>query len=387
VFNLDFRLPEELEMLQKTIRRFVEKECLELEQHLCNTDPDWVELPKEEHERIANKLKENGLWALSTPADLGGGGVGPLGMVVAQEEKSKTTIGTAHHSPFGGEPPGILYNAKGDQVEKYLLPMIRGEIRSAMANTEPGAGSDAAAIQTTAVKKGDKWVINGTKLFSTLADKADFLFVTAVTDKEKRGRGGITMFLVDADTPGFTVNRKVPVIRPQYSTELYFDNVEVPESQILGEVGQGFHLFKEWAAYGRIRMAATCLGMAQRALDMSIQHAKQRETFGKQLATRQAVQWMLVDSAVEIKTARLLTYETAWRLEQGEDVLEEASMCKLYGTEMAFRVLDRAIQIHGGMGLTKELPLERWFRDIRVMRIVEGATEIQKFIIARKMLR
>lgn len=384
---MNFKLPEELEMLQKTMRKFVTKECLPLEQHLCNTNPDWVELPKEDHDRIVNKLKENKLWALTTPTELGGGGVGPLGMVVAQEEKCKTTIGTAHHSPFGGEPPGILYNAKGDQREKYLLPMIRGEKRSAMANTEPAAGSDAAAIQTTAVKDGSNWVINGTKLFSTLADKADFLFVTAVTDKEKRGRGGITMFLVDADTPGFKVNRKVPVIRPQYSTELIFDNVVVPESQVLGEVGQGFQLFKEWAAYGRIRMAATCLGMSQRALEMSIQHAKQRETFGKPLATRQAVQWMLVDSAVEIKTARLLTYETAWRLEQGEDVLEEASMCKLYATEMAFKVLDRAIQIHGGMGLTKELPLERWLRDVRVMRIVEGATEIQKFIIARKMLR
>jgi acyl-CoA dehydrogenase len=384
---MDFKLPDELEMIQKTIRKFVEKECLPLEQHLCNTDPDWVELSEDEHNRIANKLKEIGLWALTTPVELGGGGVGPLGMVIAQEEKSRTTIGTAHHSPFGGEPPGILYNAKDDQIEKYLLPIIRGEKRSAMANTEPGAGSDAAAIQTTAVKKGNHWVINGLKLFSTLADRADFLFVTAVTDKEKRGRGGITMFLVDTNTPGVIINRKVPVIRPQYSTELFFDNVTVPDSQILGELGQGFHLFKEWAAYGRIRMAASCLGMAQRALDMSIRHAKQRETFGKALSTRQAVQWMLVDSAVEIKTARLLTYETAWRLEQGENVLEEASMCKLYATEMAFKVVDRAIQIHGGMGLTKELPLERWFREIRVMRIVEGATEIQKFIIARKMLR
>lgn len=384
---MDFKLSDELQMLQSTIRKFVEKECLPLEQHLCNTDPDWVELPEDEYYRISNKLKENGLWALTTPTELGGCGVGPLGMVIAQEEKSKTTIGTAHHSPFGGEPPGILYNAKGDQIEKYLLPMVSGGKRSAMANTEPGAGSDAAAIQTTAVKQGDHWVINGTKLFSTLADRADFLFVTAVTDKDKRGRSGITMFLVDKDTPGLTVNRKVPVIRPQYSTELYFDNLTVPDSQILGELGQGFHLFKEWAAYGRIRMAATCLGMAQRALDMSIKHAKQRETFGKPLADRQAIQWMLVDSAVDIKTARLLTYETAWRLEQGENVLEEASMCKLHATEMAFKVVDRAIQIHGGMGLTKELPLERWFRDIRVMRIVEGATEIQKFIIARKMLR
>ncbi|RKQ35722.1 acyl-CoA dehydrogenase family protein [Oceanobacillus halophilus] len=384
---MDFRLPEEIQMLRSTIRKFVEKECRPLEQQLCNTNPDWVELPEEEHKRISDKLKDNGLWALTTPTELGGGGVGPLGMAVAQEEKSKTTIGTAHHSPFGGEPPGILYNAKDVQVDKYLLPVIRGEKRSAMANTEPGAGSDAAAIQTTATKEGDNWVINGTKLFSTLADRADFLFVTAVTDKEKRGRGGITMFLVDANTDGFKVNRKVPVIRPQYSTELIFDNVIVPNSQVLGEIGEGFQLFKEWAAYGRIKMAATCLGMAQRALDMSIRYAKQRETFGKALSTRQAVQWMLVDSAVDIKTARLLTYETAWKLERGEDVIEEASMCKLHATEMAFKVLDRSIQIHGGMGLTKELPLERWFRDIRVMRIVEGATEIQKFIIARKMLR
>lgn len=384
---MNFQLPEELVMLQKAIRRFVEKECLPLEQQLCNTDPDWVELPKEDFDRIANKLKENGLWALDVPEKYGGGGLGPLAMVVVTEEISKTTIGTAHHSPFGGRVPGILYNAKGEQIDKYLLPVIRGEKRPAMANTEPGAGSDAAAIQTTAVKDGDNWIINGTKIFSTMADKADFLFVTAVTDKEKRRNGGITMFLVDTNTPGFQVTRTIPVIRPQYTTELVFNNVVVPSANVLGEVGQGFQLFKEWAAYGRIRMAAACLGMAQRALEMSIAHAKQRVTFGQPLAKRQAIQWMLADSAVEIKAARLLTYETAWKMEQGIDVLEEASMCKLYATEMAFNVLDRAIQIHGGMGLTKELPLERWFREVRVMRIVEGASEIQRFVIARKLLR
>ncbi|MHB1127280.1 MAG: acyl-CoA dehydrogenase family protein [Bacillota bacterium] len=384
---MDFNLSDELKMLQQTIRRFVEDECLPLERLLCYTDPDWVELPPEEHQRLANKLKDAGLWAMSVPEEYGGGGLGPLAMVVVTEERSKTTIGTAHHNPFGGDPPGILYSCNEEQKEKYLFPVIRGEKRTAMANTEPDAGSDAAAIRTSAVKDGNNWVINGTKRFSTLSDKADFIFLTAVTDKEKRGRGGITMFLVDKGTPGFEITKLVPVIRPQYSTELNFDNLVLPSSQVLGKVGYGFDLFKAWASYGRLMMAASCLGRAQRAYDMAREYSKQRSTFGQTLSNRQAVQWMLVDSAIEIKAARLMTYEVAWKMERGEDVTEEASMCKLYATEMAFKVVDRAIQIHGGMGLTKELPLERWFREIRVMRIVEGPNEIQRFIIARKLLR
>jgi acyl-CoA dehydrogenase len=384
---MNFKLPDELEMLKQTLRSFVEKECMPLERELCYSDPDWEELPENEMKRLQDLVKKHGLWAMFAPEEYGGGGIGPLGMVVATEEISKSTIGTAHRNPFGGNPPGILYKCKGEQIDKYLLPVIRGEKRTAMCQTEPDAGSDAAAIRTLAVKDGDNWIINGRKLFSTLADRAEFCFVTTITDKEKGGRGGITMFMVDTDTPGFSVERVVRVMRPQHSTEVVLDNVVVPSSNILGEVGEGFKLFREWASYNRLKLAASCVGRAQRALDMTIKHAKQRVTFGKPLATRQAVQWMIVDAALEIRLARLLTFEIAWKLEQGMDVTEEASFAKLYGTEMAFRVLDKAIQIHGGLGLCKELPLERWFREVRVMRIVEGASEIQRFILSRYLLR
>jgi alkylation response protein AidB-like acyl-CoA dehydrogenase len=383
-----YELPEELKMLQQTMRRFVEKECRPLERQLCYEDPDWVELPKEMADHLTKVLKDNGLWALYAKEEYGGGGLNALGMVVCEEEVSKTTIGTAHHNPIrAGNPPGILYNCKGSQVDRYLIPVVQGEKRTAMANTEPGAGSDAAAIRTTAVRDGDKWIINGTKLFSTMADTADFLTMTALTDKEKRGKGGITMFIVDTDTPGFSVAKKVPVIRPQYSTELVFDNVVLTDENVLGEVGQGLDLFKEWTATGRLKMAAKALGMAQRAHDLALEYAKIRNTFGQTLSKRQAIQWMLVDNALDLKTARLLIHETAAKIDAGQKIPEEASMCKLYSVEAAYRVLDRSIQIHGGMGLTKELPIERWFREVRVMRIVEGASEIQRMIIQGYLLR
>ncbi|MDI6878408.1 MAG: acyl-CoA dehydrogenase family protein [Desulfitobacteriaceae bacterium] len=384
---MDFELSDEIKLMQSTMRKFVQNECLPLERQLCYSDPDWVELPEDTYKEMVQKVKNVGFWATAVPEKYGGAGLDPLTMCVIEVEKSKTTIGTAHHNPFGGNPPGILYKCKGEQIEKYLLPVIRGEKRTAMANTEPGAGSDAGAITTSAVKKGDHWVINGRKLFSTMSDKADFVFVTTVTDKEKRGRGGITMFIVDKGTPGFTVTRHVDVIRPQYSTELVFEDVVVPDSQVLGEVGQGFLLFQEWASYGRIMMAASCIGRAERAFQMSRDHSKQRVTFGQPLSQRQGIQWMLVDSAIEIKQAWLMMLECAWKLGRGEDVRQETAMLKLFATEMAFRVLDRAIQIHGGIGLTKELPLERWFREVRVMRIVEGASEIQRFVIGRNIVR
>ena len=384
---MDFTFSEEMKMMQATMRKFVEKECLPVERELCYKNPDWVELPEEIHRDLVTKVKKAGLWALSVPEKYGGLELDPLTVCLLRVEQSKTTIGTAHYNPFGGDPPGILYSCTEAQKEKYLLPVIRGEKRTAMGNTEPGAGSDAAAIATSAIKKGDKWILNGRKLFSTMADRADFVFITAVNDKEKKGNGGITMFMVDKGTPGFTVERQVEVIRPQYSTEISLDNVEVPESQVLGQVGYGFHLFQEWANHGRIMMAASCLGRCERAFKLALAHSKQRVTFGQPLSKRQAIQWMLVDSAIEMKQTWLMMLECAWKLTQKMDARNETAMLKLFATEMAFRVLDRAIQIHGGMGLTKELPLERWFREVRVMRIVEGASEIQRFVIARNLLR
>jgi alkylation response protein AidB-like acyl-CoA dehydrogenase len=381
-----FDLPDDLQLFKQTVDRFVERECRPAEERMLKEDPDWTVLPDDLHRSLVAKIEAAGLWGLGVPAELDGPGLGALGMVVFKEAISRTTIGTAHYSPFGGDPPGILYHCTREQRDKYLFPVIRGDTYPAMANTESEAGSDAQSIRTRATFDGTHWVINGRKMFSSLADRADFVMVTAVTDPQKRGRGGITMFLVDKGTPGFEVARLVPVIRPQYTTELVLDNVRVPPEQVLGEVGWGFRLFQQWANWGRLMIAAGALGVSDRALEMMMQWARTRVTFGKPLASRQSVQNMIVDSLAELKMARLMTYACAWKYDRGDDVRIETALCKVHCTEMAFRVLDRAIQVLGGLGLTKETPLERWFREIRVLRIGEGANEVLRWYVARQLL-
>lgn len=381
---MDFTLPAEILELKRTARRFVDEECIPLENEL---EPDWIELSPELNHRLVKKIKDLGLWGVGVPKEFQGAGLGAVGYTAVREEQCRSVIGTSHYTPFGGEIPAALFFATEQQKERYVLPVLVGEKRVAFAQTEPGAGSDAAAIQTTAVRDGDGWRLNGVKRFATMADRADLLLVVAVTDPVKRARGGITMFLVERDTPGLTVRRLIQVLRPQHSTELEFGNVFVPHENVLGEVGQGFVMAQKFLVKGRMGIAARCLGVAQRALDMTIAYARERETFGQPLSERQAVQWMLADSYMELHAARLMTYETAWKEDQGRDPRIEASEVKCLATEMAFRVLDRAIQVHGGIGLTKDLPLERWFREIRVLRIGEGPNEIHRWVLARSLLR
>lgn len=381
---MDFTLPREIAELKDTARRFVDEECIPLEREL---EPDWIELPPELHRRLVDKIKALGLWGVGVPKEFGGAGLGAIAYTAVREEECRSVIGTSHYTPFGGEIPAALFFATERQKERYVLPVLRGDKRVAFAQTEPGAGSDAAAIQTGAIRDGDGWRLSGVKRFATLADKADVLLVVAVTDPEKRARGGITMFLVDRETPGLTVRRIIKVLRPQHSTELEFDDVFVPNENVLGGVGQGFVMAQKFLVKGRMGIAARCLGVAQRALEMTIAYARERETFGKALSDRQAVQWMLADSYMELHTTRLLTYETAWEEDQGKDPRIAASEVKCFATEMAFRVLDRCIQVHGGIGLTKDLPLERWFREIRVLRIGEGPNEIHRWVVARSLLK
>ncbi|GIX49271.1 MAG: acyl-CoA dehydrogenase [Candidatus Tectimicrobiota bacterium] len=381
---MDFALPAPILERKLTARRFVDETCIPLEREL---EPDWIELPPELHRQLEAQIRALGLWAVGVPRELGGEGMGALGYTAIREEQCRTVIGTSHYTPFGGELPAPLYFASEEQKARYVLPILRGEKKVAFAQTEPGAGSDAAAIETRAVRDGDGWRLSGVKRFATLADRADVLLVVAVTDPEKRARGGITMFLVDRDTPGLRVHRILKVLRPQHSTEIVLDNVFVPQSNVLGEVGQGFAMAQKFLVRGRMSIAARCLGVARRALEMSLAYARERHTFGQPLAERQAVQWMLADSYMEWHAARLLTYETAWKEDQGHDPRVEASEVKCFATEMAFRVLDRAIQVHGGIGLTKDLPLERWFREIRVLRIGEGPNEIHRWVVARSLLR
>jgi alkylation response protein AidB-like acyl-CoA dehydrogenase len=381
---MDFALPPEILEFKQTVRRFVDEELIPLERQL---EPDWIELPPGLHQTLTEKIKAIGAWAVGVPQEFGGAGLGVLGYTAIREEQCRCVIGTSHYTPFGGEvPPPLLY-ATAEQKERYLLPVLRGEKKVAFAQTEPGAGSDAAAIQTRAVRDGDGWRLNGMKRFATLADRADVLLVVAVTDPEKRARGGITMFLVDRDTPGLRILRILPVLRPQHSTEIELNDAFVPHGNVLGEVGQGFAMAQKFLVRGRVGIAARCLGVAHRALEMSLAYARERRTFGQPLAERQAVQWMLADSYMELHASRLMTYETAWKEDQGRDPRIEASEVKVFATEMAFRVLDRAIQVHGGIGLTKDLPLERWFREIRVLRIGEGPSEIHRWVVARSLLK
>jgi acyl-CoA dehydrogenase len=286
---------------------------------------------------------------------------------------------------FGGSADNILYHCNAEQKQRYLIPTINGERRSCFAISEPGAGSDAANIQLSAVKDGDEWVLNGEKIFITNGNEADFVMVFAVTDKKKGARGGVTCFLVDRDM-GWR-SSYIHTMGEWGPASLYFENVRVPEKNILGETGQGFGLAMQWIGQGRWVIAARAVGASERLLQMALDHAQTRVTFGKPIADRQAIQWMIADSAVEIEATKWLALRAAWQAEQGKDTRHLASMAKLYGAQMANRVVDRVLQIHGGMGYTKELPIERWYREMRVWRIYEGTDEIQHFIIARDLLR
>jgi alkylation response protein AidB-like acyl-CoA dehydrogenase len=288
---------------------------------------------------------------------------------------------------FGGTGLAQLYEATEDQKQRYLYPTLRGEKTAFFGLTEPSGGSDPArAIRTTAVRDGDDWVINGGKIFISGADEADYGLVFARTDATQ-GRAGITCFIVDTDAAGFYVRRVVHTLRSaHYATELQFENLRVSHRNVLGEVNKGFSIASDRVSRARIPYAAICLGPAIKAQQMCIEYVKVRKTFGDVLASRQAIQWMIVDNEIDIRTARYLVLEAAFKADRGMPFATEAAMAKLVASEAAGRVVDRAIQIHGGSGVSKDLPLERWYRELRIRRIGEGASEIQRLIIARNVI-
>ena len=387
---MDFELLEEHRMLQYTVRRFVRQELLPLEPLVLQRDTQGMTgeelLPAEVEDRLLAKAREAGLWGLDVPEEFGGLNLGALPKCLATEELYKTI------TPFTFPPDApnlhmLMQTCTAAQRERYLLPYARGEKRSAIAISEPGAGSDPAAMQTTAVKKGDQWVINGRKIWISRAHIADFIIVMALTDKEKRARGGITAFIVDKGTPGLVLQRQIPVIGGHAPWELVFEDLTLPDAQVLGQVGQGFAPMQLRLTVRRLEIGSWCVGHAQRCLDMMVDYAKQRVTFGQRLADRQAIQWFIADSATDIHAARLMTHHGAWKFDQGADVRQEASMLKVFATEMATRVADRAMQMHGGMGMSKELPLEFMYRRLRPMRIFEGPSEVHRWVIARTLLK
>ena len=383
---MDLGTTEEQRLMQQTVRRFIQEEIVPLEEE--ELDPDAYELPLDHYERLTAMVKDMGFYQMDVPVEYGGPGIDLKTQCLLEEEKSQHRAGL--HTPayfvFGEAPPAQLYAGNDRQKEKYLLPSVRGEKRSFLGITEPSGGSDPArAIQTRGVRDGDEWVINGSKVFNSGADTADFGLVFVRTDPSK-GRNGITCFIVDTDTPGFKVRRFIHVLRASYTTELSFEDMRVPHENILGQEGGGFAVANDQLSRNRVPYGANCIGVAQAAQRMSVEYAKQRVTFGELLASRQAIQWMLVDNEIGLRTARWLTLHAADKADKGQDFRFEAAMSKLVATETAGQIVDRCMQIHGGYGMTKDLPLERWWRELRIRRIGEGPSEVQRIIMARDIL-
>src|SRR5712671_5023669 len=380
---MDFELPEELRLLKENIRRFVDRELIPLEREVVND----VKLQKELPKRLRSKVEALGVLGYDIPEEFGGLGLGMMAKVIVWSEVSRTTALPARGMSIFGPPVSpILYTLEGQARENYLMPVIRGEKRACFAQTEADAGSDPAAMRTSAVRDGDDYVINGVKRFITGADEADFTQVFTVTDPEKRARGGITGFLVDMNTPGVKVSASYDLMVDDKPCEIVFENARVPVANRIGEEGDGFRQAQSWLNSGRIRHGARSLGVMERCFELGTAYAKQRKTFGAYLAERQSVQWPLTEIYMDVHKLRLMLYHAAWRSDRGEDCREEAFMVKIFGDEQSFQAANRCMQIHGGMGLSKELPIERFFRDQRSMMITEGAVEVLRMALARMIM-
>jgi alkylation response protein AidB-like acyl-CoA dehydrogenase len=380
---VDFSLSNEQKAIRDTARSFIRKEVAPLEPEVLRRERNHLPaLTRDELRELQLKAKKFGFWGLATPEEYGG-----MDLPAVVQSLIWTEIG---HSfvpfRFGGEADNILFHANDEQKKEYLLPTIEGERISCFAITEPGAGSDAANIKLSARQDGDDWILNGEKTFITNGNDADFAIVVAVTDKAKGVHGGgSTAFLVDRSM-GWR-SEFIQTMGEGGPASLIFSDVRVPGRNILGEVGQGFQLGMKWIAKGRYTIPSYALGIAERALQMAIDHANTRETFGNPIGTNQAIQWMIADSETELEAARWLILRAAWTIDAGLDPRHSSSMAKLYGAGMVNRVIDSVLQIHGGMGYTRELPIERWYRQVRLFRIFEGTDEMQRLIISRDLLR
>lgn len=378
-----WELPEELRMVRDTARRFMKNDVCPQEEKLPH---DAVEMPLPMLEPLRNKARQMGLWAYRSPVEHGGAGLNLLGQAVVAEEAARCRMGlyVPACGTIGSDPPNAVFLGSKFQIEKYALPAVANGNKCFVAISEPSGGADPGrSIRTRAEKKGDRYLLNGQKMWITGAEGADWGLVFARTGAG--GRGGITCFIVDGNSKGMTT-RVIPVIRAFAPYEVFFDDVEVPEENRLGDEGQGFAMCEKWLVEGRIPYSAATIGVAQAALQIATEYSKTRETFGSKLSDKQAIQWMIADSEMELRAARLLTWQAAWRADLGHNPKVESSIAKVISTETAGRVIDRAVQIMGGLGVSKALPLERWYREVRIRRIGEGPSEVQRMVVARHIL-
>lgn len=384
---MNFELPEEYQMLKELVSKFVTNELLPLEAKILEREAQGqeVSLTAEELIPLNKKCKALDLWGLDAPEETGGANLPALAMVGVNEEIGRTVV------PFTFPPDSpnlhmLLTTVNAHQRKRFFEPYARGETVSAIAISEPGAGADPSGMVTRAVKEGDAWVINGRKIWVSRVPQSAFTITMAVTDPQK-GRQGISAFIVEQGTPGFKIEREIPMWGGQRTYELIYENCRVPENHLLGELGKGFAPMQLRLNVRRLQMGAWCVGMAQRALDMICEYAPQRVTFGVPLSERQAVQWWVADAETKIHACRLMVQHAAWRQDRGEDIRTAASMIKVYGTEMATEVIDNAMQTFGGMGMTKEMPLQLMAQKVRTMRIYEGPSEVHRWVVARRLLR
>ena len=381
---MEFAIPEESRMIKQAVRRFIEENLYPIEMQV----PEGVWLPAEHGEPLKEKSKALGLWALGAPVEYGGGGLGCLADAMVQEEFGRTTVGVSEGGVFGFHGVGALYAGTEEQIRRWLLPTIRGEVRCFFGMTEPGTGADPASMRTTARREGDYYIINGGKTFISEVDRSPFGVLLCKTQAE-RGRAGISAIVVETKTPGFKIVRQIHTIvgEARRSFEIAFDDMKVPVENRLGEEGEGFTLGQKHLSHARMMFGPHAVGMGERLIPMCAGWAKQRVTFGQPIAARQAIQWMLADSFIDILSLRWMSFYTAWKMDRGEESRSEQAAIKSYAADVGFRVADRAMQVYGAIGTSDDLPVSRYWRRWRHARIGEGSQEVMKFTIARNLLR
>ena len=382
---MHFGLSDEQEMIVSTVRAFVENEIYPHEDAVERTG----EVQAEVAEAIKAKTKELGFYACNFPESVGGAGLSHVDFALVERELGRGSMALTH---FFGRPQNILMACAGDQIDRYLMPAVRGDKMDALAMTEPDAGSDVRGMKCAARRDGGDWVINGTKHFISGAEHADFFIVFVATGEDDTPRGPkkrITTFLVDRGTPGFTVRDGYKSVshRGYKNMILEFDDCRLPDAQVLGEVDGGFAVMNEWLYATRITVATMCVGRARRCFDLALHYAAERKQFGLQIGKFQGVSFQIADMITQIDAADYLTLASAWRLDQGLPANREIASAKVYASEMLADVTDTTLQIFGGMGLMDDFPVERFWRDARVERIWDGTSEIQRHIISRELLR